>query len=184
METILSSEIHQILVESMHEVSGIEPQEAFLSGNKKFLQALERVLYDRFGSLTGKGMAIRMGRSGFQTGLRRWGETLGLYSLEYRLLPFNRRVKVGLEQIARFLEEQAPLRMSICEEDNFWVIEVTQKPACAEHSNTITCYLLTGMFQEFMQWVGSGRFFPVRETLCRTKGAPCCRFEISRKPLE
>jgi predicted hydrocarbon binding protein len=184
METILSSEIHQVLLESTHEVFGSEPDQVFIPEHKNFLQKLEQVLYERFGTQTGKGMAIRMGRSGFQTGLRRWGETLGLYSLEYRLLPFNRRVKIGLEQIARFLEEQAPLRMSICEENNFWVIEVTQNPACAEHSNTITCYLLTGMFQEFMQWVGSGRFFPIRETLCRTKGAPCCRFEISRKPLE
>ncbi len=184
MEPILSSEIHQVLVESTYEVFGREPQVAFTPGTKNFLQELERALYARFGTQTGNGMAIRMGRSGFQTGLRRWGETLGLYALEYRLLPFNRRVKVGLEQIARFLEDQSSLRMSIHEEDNFWVIEVTQMPACVENPTAITCYLLTGMFQEFMQWVGSGKFFPTRETACRSNGSPCCRFEISRKPLE
>ncbi len=99
-----SPEIHQVLLESTHEVLG-KGQSGFLQPEEKtFLTELERLLTEQFGTLTGRGMAIRMGRSGFQTGLRRWGEMLGFYSLDFRLMPFPRRVRFGLDQIARFLE--------------------------------------------------------------------------------
>lgn len=179
-----SPEIHQVLLESTHEVLGKGQSGLLQPGEKAFWTELERLLTEQFGTLTGRGMAIRMGRSGFQTGLRRWGETLGFYSLDFRLMPFPRRVRFGLDQIARFLEERTSLQISIHEEPEHWIVEIRQTPSCTNPTSPVLCSLLMGMFQEFMQWLGSGRFFPVRETQCVAQGSPCCRFEISRKPLE
>lgn len=184
MTSSQSSKIHQVLLESTHEVLGSTHSHGLEPGERTFLAELERLLFEQFGTLTGKGMAIRMGRSGFQTGLRRWGESLGFYTLEYRLLPFNRRVRVGLEQIARFLEEEASFHVIVSDDPDHWVIEIEKDSRSAGDLSPVTCSLLTGVFQEFMQWAGSGRFFTVRETACVNQGAPCCRYEISRKPLE
>jgi len=64
----------------------------------------------------GQGVALRCGRVSFQYGLREFGEQGSTTMLEFRLLPFNTRLQIGAELLARTLTENTGYKMQVSDE--------------------------------------------------------------------
>jgi hypothetical protein len=151
-----------------------------------FLHALEEV----YGSPGGRGLALRIGRSTFQYGLKALGELASLRTMEFRLLPTPRRLESGLHILAQFIGVQFGSQVAVLDEGDHWTWRVRcepgedrpsegSRPAAAQD-----CYLIAGILQGFTSWASGGRFYRVVETECRASGCLDCIYQIDKKPLD
>lgn len=148
------------------------------------LDNLQHALNERYGSLGGQGVALRSGRAAFRRGLQVWGGEVGVLSNEYRLLPFPRRVRAGLEKICGLLTQECQSHCQVSEDDRHWYVSLGNFLTCTERSEHPACYLVIGLLQEYMAWTAGGRFFHVSETDCTSRGAQACLFKIDKSSLE
>jgi predicted hydrocarbon binding protein len=188
-------DIQKVVIEGVKEIIGpVEARELFTrvkpgAGSRgagfPSLEEIHRLLIKRYGERGGQGVALRAGRAAFKFGLRTWGGEAGFTGMSYRLQPFNRRVCIGLEQMASVLGKQVGTPTTVSEDAACWYMQVE---SCAvgepQPGSDPSCFLLIGMLQEFMTWAGGGKAFQVRETACHKAGAPACTFQIDKKPLE
>ncbi len=173
----------QILLDAAQEILGKETlhsviervsqrgQSALAAG--PFLRALEEI----YGAPGGRGLALRIGRATFRYGLKYFGEKAGFHTTEFRLLPAPRRLKNGLQTLARLVAEESGGRISVSDGEDYWLWRM-------DTSSSQNCFLIAGLLQEFTTWAGAGRFYRVVETECRASGCPACVYRIEKKPLD
>ena len=184
-------DIHKVLIEGVKEIIGLEDtRELFLQYRQKgegfpSLAALQRALNERYGPRGGQGVALRVGQAAFQHALRRWGQSTGLGSNTYRMLPFRRRVGAGLVLLASLFGEAGDAEVSVSESDEHWFWQVERCPLCAgETSRGPAWSLLVALLQAFMAWAGNSKFYRVSEIECAGAGAAACRFQIDKRALD
>lgn len=143
------------------------------------IDALIASLGERYGSGGGKGVAQRMGRAAFKYFLDHYGSDLGLTSMDYRLMPINKRLKSGLEAVSKELGKEcgAEIKLAADEGAYYWQIYWECDPVDARIGFS---YFLAGMAQELMSWSGGGRFYNVREL----PGEAACVLKMDAKPLD
>lgn len=191
----LMNEIEIVLMEGIKEIVGPEHAGDLLAHLQRRLgmanrqvpvnpAALQAILTERYGLLSGQGVALRSGRAAFHYGLRRWGEESGMISQEFRLLPFQRRVRLGLEKMAFLLARYYQAKITTHEDEFYWYWRVEACPAGKGMATPPGCSLVVGLLQEFMTWSGGGKFFRVRENTCLSRGNDCCEFQIEKKAVE
>lgn len=189
------NEIEIVLIEGIKEIVGPEQARELLghlhnipaNTNRQTSvnpAALQAILIRKYGQLSGQGVALRSGRAAFHYGLRRWGEESGIISQEFRLLPFQRKVRLGLEKMASLLEKYYQTKIATREDEMHWYWRVEACPVGERIPTPPGCPLVIGLLQEFMTWSGSGKFFRVRETTCLSRGDDCCEFQIEKKAVE
>lgn len=189
------NEIEIVLMEGIKEIVGPEHARELFAHLQGMLAvtnwqapvdpaALQAVLTERYGLLSGQGVALRSGRAAFHYGLRRWGEESGLISQEFRLLPFRRRVRLGLEKMAALIARYCQAKITTREDEFYWYWRIEACPGGDCKLATPGCSLMLGLLQEFMTWSGSGKFFRVRESTCLSRGDDCCEFQIEKKAVE
>jgi len=146
---------------------------------------LPRALEQRYGAASGRGLALRIGRSAFKYLLQRRGDTMGLNSVDFRFQRAPLRMKTGLHLLAQELIKDSGDRITISEDAAYWVWRSERCPVCwGRETGEASCYLTVGLIQEFLAWAGSGRYYRVIETECRAAGAAACTFRIDQKPLD
>jgi predicted hydrocarbon binding protein len=148
------------------------------------ISQLETALEHEYGTLAGRGVALRIGRACLKYILREYGIALGLTGLNFRLLPLPSRLKVGNETLSvlfsRFTDQ--PVRLEENDKQITWHIE--HCPLCRERkANDPCCTLIVGLIQETLSWLSAGKFFPVQETSCIACGARECTIVIERLPI-
>jgi hypothetical protein len=191
----LMNEIEIVLMEGIKEIVGPEHARELLAhlqgmplaANRQAPvnpAALQAVLTEKYGLLSGQGVALRSGRAAFHYGLRRWGEESGMISQEFRLLPFRRRMRLGLEKMAALLAQYYPTKITTREDELHWYWRIEACPAGGRTSAAPGCSLVIGLLQEFMTWSGSGKFYRVRENACLSRGDDYCEFQIDKKAVE
>jgi len=149
------------------------------------ISRIQSALEEIYGLRGGQGVALRCGRVSFQYGLREFGEQSGCTSLEFRLLPFNTRLRVGAELLARIITENTGQKVQVSDQGERLVWSVENCPVClGRHSEAAACHLTVGILQESLFWVSGGKFFNVEETLCIAKGDPTCTIVVHKKPLD
>lgn len=138
-----------------------------------------------YGAASGRGLAVRIGRSVFKYGLQQYGDQAGFHAVEFRLLPSPRRIAAGLQLLAQALGEACHDTITVTDGDTYWLWQSQHCPICRDHTSPDPCcYLVIGLLQEFAAWAGGGRFYPVTETTCRASGGPSCEYRIEKKPLD
>lgn len=125
-----------------------------------------------------KGMLQRAGRAGLYYWLRDHAESYGWQMPEYRLLSFRQKIKRGLEDITAWLEKNSPNKFSIAADKEKMVIHYSDEHQLSHVYNPF--YL--GLFQEFLSWTASGKFFPAAEVDCDKPGVHV--FEIKLNSLD
>ena len=184
-----NKEMHRVLVEGIEEIIGPDAARDVLSQVMQnepalpFLREVQRALAARYGMQSGLGVALRTGRAAFQYGLRAWGEESGVNSSSFRLLPFSRRIRTGLEKMAVFFSEYCQAQASVSEDEGHWIWQVESCPGCAATGEP-ACYLLTGLLQEYMAWAAGGKYFRVEEMTCAAGSSLACQFRINKQALE
>lgn len=148
---------------------------------KYFHKALEEV----FGISGGKGVAHRAGQAAFKTILKRHGDEMGLASREYRMLPSSRRMKTGLEALAKAYSVMSSTPVTVVEHPDHWSWHIQDCPVCGRQiQSTVTCQFTLGLLQGFLAWASAGKFYEVQETECAQEGCPACVIRISKQALE
>jgi hypothetical protein len=135
---------------------------------------------EKFGSDCTRGMVQRAGRAGLYYWLRDNVDTHGWQEPEYRLLSFRQKVMRGVGDITAWLEKNSLNKFEVNSVNEKLVIQYT-----TEHpSNPMDCAFYLGLFQEFLSWTASGKFFQAAEVSCprETKGSHV--FEFRLNPLD
>jgi len=147
----------------------------------KLMIALEEV----YGTLGGRGLAIRSGRACFRYGLRELGDDLGLTDQTFKLLPLNDKIRRGANILAEAFKQHTDQRIRFDEDYQHYYLHIENCPLCWKRVTSIpVCYLGVGVLQEGLYWISSGKFFAVEETLCAAKGDPNCTIRIGKEPFD
>lgn len=143
--------------------------------------ALIKALEQRYGPCAAKGIAQRMGRAAFQYFLDFYGNELNLTGMEYRLLPYGRRLQTGLDALGRKLAAEcgAQINQDADASAYYWQILWQRDPENRDGREGFS-YFLAGMAQELMSWSGGGKYYIVREI----PDSGRCVLKIDQNPLD
>jgi bacteriochlorophyll 4-vinyl reductase len=157
----------------------------FQTGSDTDFHPMTRALETLYGSQVGAGIAYRAGRVSFKYFLAVFGAKLGFSDLDFRLLPLNKRKMEGLFRISKEMFTAYGMESTIRDEKTWIAVEIQNCVECkGEKSLHPSCHFVAGFLQEYLAWMGGGRFFAVQETTCRANGGSSCTFELSKQPLD
>ncbi len=135
---------------------------------------------EKFGVDCTRGMVQRAGRAGLHYWLRDHAEAHGWQHPEYRLLSFRQKVTRGIGDITTWLEKNTAYKFHVKTANDKLMIQYT-----SEHqSNPMDCAFYLGLFQEFLSWTASGKFFQAAEVSCPQDAQGSHVFEFRLSPLD
>jgi hypothetical protein len=135
---------------------------------------------EKFGVDCTRGMVQRAGRAGLYYWLRDNVDAHGWRQPEYRLLSFRQKVMRGIGDITTWLEMNSLNKFEVKAVKDKLVIQFI-----SEHqSNPMDCAFYLGLFQEFLSWTASGKFFQAAEVSCPSDEQGSHMFELSLNPLD
>jgi predicted hydrocarbon binding protein len=147
----------------------------------KIMIALEKV----YGQQSGRGLARRVGHAAFKYGLREFGSSTDVSSLSFRLLPWHRKMRSGLNTLADILNRLAGQCVRVEEQDDRFLWYTDPCPLCYERkTDDPVCEFIAGVLQEMLYWLSGSKYFIVNEIQCVASGDPMCTVAINKKPLE
>ena len=137
----------------------------------------------------GRSMVMRIGRTSYKLAMERYNALMGTAALKaVRLLPEDKRIKVGLE-LMKFTFDRLyssnglhPLQIQVEDRGDRVAYILRDCMACAgQYADAHMCYVASGLFQEGMRWL-TNKDYDIREIECRAMGAPACVWEINKTP--
>ncbi len=145
--------------------------------------SLQIGLENEYGSIAGRGVALRVGQAWLKYGLREFGDELALGNLTFRLLPLQKRLKTGIEAFAALFNNYTNQRVRLEKDENniYWQVEHCP---LGTHSDDPCCQIAVGLLQEALYWVSGGKLFEVSEKQCVACGDQECIILINRTPVE
>ncbi len=145
------------------------------------LQAAMETYYGKHG---GQGVAMRIGRTCFQTSRRVYARQLSLGDLAFRLMPLQTRLQVGANRLAEIFNQQTDQQIHLEFKDEVILWKTKNCPLCWQRqTESPSCHLTVGFLQEALDWVSSGKYFSVNEISCMANGASACTIVINRNPM-
>jgi predicted hydrocarbon binding protein len=191
----------KIILLGMEEVMGVNGMNAVLrlgnlenllhpqmSGDRPFsfetITTIQTSLELTYGPRGGRGVALRIGRATFKSGLKEYGSMLGLTEMAFRLLPLSTKLHKGSQAFADLFNKYTDQRVRVEERENkiFWIIE--RCPLCwGRKAEEVVCHLAVGLLQESLYWVSGGKMFNIEETTCIAHGDTTCTIVIDQTPL-
>jgi predicted hydrocarbon binding protein len=144
-------------------------------------QALEEI----YGVRGGRGLALRIGKTTFDDALKDYGSMAGVEDLEFRVLPLQKKIYLGLEAMANLFSENSDQISTFTEIEKAYQYSIHRCPICwgRKETDRPVCYYMIGMIQEGLRWVSGGKEFSVTETECIALGDPSCTFIIKKEPI-
>ncbi len=189
------NKMRQIILQAMNEVLGCSNAQKVLKQARlahlnapiedaplsfRDLGRMQRSLEKLYGARGGRGVALRSGRACFKYSLRELGPSLGLNDMAFRLLPFEAKLRQGIQIFAEVFNHATDQHVWIEENDSHFLWHVESCKACGERQADHTiCDLLIGMLQEAVTWMSAGKQFNVD-----AKGDPTCTIQIDKRPID
>ncbi|MCP4359979.1 MAG: hypothetical protein GY796_18385 [Chloroflexi bacterium] len=140
---------------------------------------------EEFTGRAGKGMLQRIGRSGFQWGIKEQSGAMGLAGLALKALPRRLRMRAVLLGLRKGLMDNVPYGLiDVRDEGGMFVFTDYACVIChTRHDDKSLCHMYVGTLSEAMAYATGKNFreFEVVETHCRARGDGYCRFEIREK---
>lgn len=163
-----------------HEPIGFGAVEA----SPEFLGCLLSALEEVYGSLAGRGLALRVGRAAFPYALREYGDELGLTGTAFRLLPFPSKLRTFGAALISLFNEGESVRMQMEEREGKLLVHLLRCPLCAERqASEAGCLLAVGLAEESLYWMSGGKIFQVEEIACAARGDADCTLQIDEAPI-
>ena len=151
-------------------------------GEISTIQSFLETMYGRQG---GQGIAQRAGRASSSMIFRKFGQSMGLNNLDFRLLPTQTRIKVGLAALATTVSDLCCEPFLASEDEEAWIWRVHVCPVCWQrHNEGPACYFVIGLLQEFVSTISGGKLHNVVETECLAAGAASCTFRVDKQAME
>lgn len=148
------------------------------------MAALNIALEETYGTLGGRGMALRIGRASFSQGMKSFGALAGMNDPLFRALPPDEACRVGLQALTHVFNTFTDQRCSFEQTpDSYRFIVENSCVAWNRQSSKPVCHALAGIVQECVRWATNGREHYVVESACRACGDERCVFDVSRMPM-
>ena len=148
------------------------------------ISLLQSMLEQEHGTLSGRGLALRIGRASFKYGLKEYGSALGLTKTAFRLLPLSTKMRTGLKSLAEFFNKNTDQHVQIEEQADQFLWRIERCPLCwGRKAAEPVCHLAVGLLQEALYWLSGGKVFNVEEIACAARGDPACTIRIDRTPI-
>jgi len=108
----------------------------------------------------------------------------GTQSSAFRELPLEKKCSLGLQAIAKVLNETTNQRVEYGELEDGFELRVRDSAACwgRRRASKPACHYLAGLIRGGLAWITSGEEFPVLETQCTVSGAEHCVFWVRKQP--
>jgi hypothetical protein len=164
--------------EGLAEVLGGESKKELRQANSAAAQI--DLCIATFGKECTRGILQRAGRAGLYYWLQDHAADLGWQQPEFRLLSFRQKIKRGITDLASWFEHSASGKFAIDTQTDKLVIQHTSEQSLSQ----MDCAFYLGLFQEFLSWSASGKFFPATEVQCPNGGQGAHVFEIALNPLD
>ena len=149
------------------------------------MSSLQSVLEALYGKQGGQGIALRAGRASSSMIIRKFGQRMGLNTLDYRMLPTQTRIKAGLESLAKTVSELCCEPFVATEDGAAWIWRAHTCPICRQRqSENPACYFIVGLLQEFVSNISGGKIYNIVESECLASGAEACTFRIDKLAME
>ncbi len=147
--------------------------------------ALCEALEEVYGARGGRGLALRIGREWFGSGLRDFGILAGLAHPDFRALPLSRRADISLIALAKTLTTTSDQRCTLAQQNATysWVM-LNSAMAWGRVSDKPVCHVFVGMLQGCLHYASGGYEFHVYEQTCSAvNSSDRCVFMINKKPI-
>lgn len=165
-------------------IENYPPAESDRSFAFESVSALQTALEQAYGPRGGRGLALRIGRSCFNYGLREYGSRMGFTGMTFRLLPLPARLQTGAKAFAELFNSHTDQVVSLEEAETHLLWHNERCPLCwGRKADKPVCHLAVGLLQEALYWLSGGKIFEVEETRCIAYGDQTCTFRINRQPI-
>jgi predicted hydrocarbon binding protein len=148
------------------------------------VSAINQAVVEMYGERGGRGLALRAGRATFDEELRSFGALAGTSANEFKQLPLQSRLKVGLTALAKIFSSVSDQICAVEEREEDFIYSIRRCPACwgrQAQAHTV-CYSIVGLLEESTRWLSGGQNFQIQESDCIAVGADACRFTIIKSP--
>jgi predicted hydrocarbon binding protein len=148
------------------------------------ISAIQNSLELAYGPRGGRGVALRVGRATFKTGLKEYGSMLGLTEMAFRLLPLSTKLHTGAVAFAELFNKYTDQKVRIEEKGDRILWHIERCPLCWDRkAEEVVCHLAVGLLQESLYWLSAGKMFNVEETSCIARSDSTCTITIDPTPL-
>lgn len=148
------------------------------------VSSMTEMLEQVYGPHGGRGLALRIGRACFNSGVRQYGTQIGITEMAFRLLPLPAKINAGAKALAELFNNYTDQRVRVVEDDGKLLWHIDRCPLCWERrSQEPVCHLAVGLLQEALYWLSSGKVFNVEEKTCIAAGDETCTIEIDQSPI-
>ena len=108
------------------------PMVPISGGNTTNVGHIQSALEELYGQRGGQGVALRAGRSGFNHLLRAEGKEMGLTETNYRMLPYQTRIYMGLQLLAQKLSAMIARPVQVEEHEAHWLWRMEKRYAARQ----------------------------------------------------
>lgn len=149
-----------------------------------YLAAINTGLEEMYGVRGGRGMALRIGRSWFASGLKDFGMLAGLAHPAFQALPQDQRAEMGLQALLATFAKHGDQRGTLTADSSSFQVTIPNSPmAWGRSSDKPLCHALVGMLQGCLHYASGGYEYHVYERECSAVAGSACIFVINRKPI-
>ena len=151
-----------------------------------YFSMINQSLQEIYGERGGRGLALRTGRTTFDDVLKHYGALAGVGDPAFRILPMEKKIKFGLNAMARIFSEKSDQITTLEETKEHFLYQIKRCPVCWGRTGEdhVICYYMVGLLKEGLHWVSGGKEFNITETKCIALGDEICEFEILKSPFK
>jgi len=197
-----SGQLGQILLDGLEEIIGIAGVTAVLDQARLFrlmkpskkevthleladFAEIQAALEALYGERGGQGTAFQAGRVSFHSILRDWGDEMGLNDPEFRLHSTVCKIEDGLRALAEKFSELFSGHVHVSEDETAWIWQVECESAATKSLWMRSCNpFISGVLQEFTQWVAGGKHYLLHSVVCDDLGEDSGRIRIEKKAID
>ena len=145
---------------------------------------IQSALEELYGQRGGQGVALRAGRSGFNHLLRTDGKEMGLTETNFRMLPSQARIYMGLQLLAQKLSAMIARTVQVEEHGAYWLwrMENELQPG-SEGVAQSRCFFIIGFLQEYLMWASGGKYHNVQEVAQVDEPGKMCLIQLEKNSL-
>ncbi len=153
-------------------------------GNTASVGHIQSALEELYGQRGGQGVALRSGRSGFNHLLRAEGKEMGLTETNYRMLPSQARIFVGLQLLAQKLSTMVARPVQVEEREAYWLWRMeNEEQQGSEGVAQNRCFFIIGFLQEYLMWASGGKYHNVQEVAQEDEPGKMCIVQLEKNSL-
>ena len=145
---------------------------------------IQSALEELYGQRGGQGVALRAGRSGFNHLLRSEGKEMGLTETNYRMMPSQARIFVGLQLLAQKLSTMIARPVQVEDRGSHWLWRMeNEEQQGSEGLVQNRCFFIVGFLQEYLMWASGGKYHTVQEVVQVEEPGKICLIQLEKNSL-